>query len=139
MTPPISQSNIELKINCRGLVVDGWTVRHVSPVDEDDSGWRLQAVLRNDSGKTLENVDCDLRYYDVEDKFLGLDDGMVFISDMDAGRDEAVSIDLNVPDRTHHAAFAVRGSRKSPFDVNSSLALTVLLLFIVYIVANHVL
>ncbi len=139
MTPPISQSDIELKIKCRGLVVDGWTVRHVSPVDEDDSGWRLQAMLRNDSGKTLENVDCELRYYDVEQKFLGLDDGMVFISDMDAGRDEAVSIDLNVPDRTHHSVFAVRGSRKSPFDVNSSLALTVLLLFIVYIVANYVL
>ena len=118
---PLSASVVEIKSKTKGLIVLDWTIRQCSKEDGDDSGWRLQALLKNESSSALKDVSSELRYFDSAGKFIGVDEGFSIYDDLEKQEDQSVSISLSVPAGTTRAIFSVKGTRTHFFEKHSFL------------------
>ena len=108
-----------MRSKSKRLTVADWTIRETRKEDADDTGWRFQAVLRNECSSPLKNIEAELRYFDSSGKFLGVDEwiSMTIFDELGAKEDKAVSISLNVPPGTSRALFSVKGRATSVLDV----------------------
>jgi hypothetical protein len=108
----ITTSSIRIDSKAKNLIVSDYVVRHVSNSDEEDSGWRFQAVIKNDSSSCLTDLSYSLRYFDTGNRFLGLDEGFTLGSDeLARDQDLSVNIDLNIPSDATYAVFAIKAKK----------------------------
>jgi hypothetical protein len=124
----LSKEAVEIRSNSKGLIVADWTIRETRKEDAEDSGWRLQAVLLNESFGQFKNLESEVRYFDSAGKFLGVDEWVSFLDELGRGEDRAVSISLNVPSNTSRAVFCAKGKRTNFFERHAFLLFGVVVL-----------
>ena len=108
----LAKENIKVNANLKGLRASDYVIRRVTKEDQDDSGWRFQALIKNDSASALTDIECSLRYYDSGGRFIGRDEGFLLGSDELAKQeDKSISIELDIPSSTARAEFSLKASK----------------------------
>jgi|GEM_PF-6985070 len=128
---------IDSKPKC--LLVSDWTLRLVSKEDEEDSGWRFQAIIKNDSSSDLTDLEYGLRYFDSAGAFLGVDEGFSLgTGDLRRREDKAISVSLEIPAMATHGVFVVRAEQTNFFQKHNFLLLgaAILISSIFFFLAN---
>ena len=110
----LTKETIQIDAKPKGLSASEFIIRQVSREDKDDTGWRFQAVVRNDASSALTALEYAIRYYDSGGRFVGLDEGFTLGSD-DIGRneDKSISIDLDIPASANRAIFSIKARKTS--------------------------
>lgn len=125
---PLPKSAVEIISKSKGLTVTDWTIRESGKEDEEDSGWRFQAILQNVSSGVFKGLEAELRYFDSSGQFLGVDEWFTILEELESQGDKTVNISLNVPLGTSRAVFHAKGNRSNFFEKHSFLLFAVLLL-----------
>lgn len=111
----LTKQSIKIETKRKWLKVSEFTIRQVTVTDEDDTGWRFQAILENASSADVVDIEFALRYYDSGGQFLGLDEGSYFRPDEMAKHDDkSISLDLDVPAGATSGVFSIK-AKKSDF------------------------
>ena len=109
----ISPKKIDVKSKTTGLRISDWALREVPKEDEEDTGWRFQAILINESKSELGDLETDVRYFDASGKFLGVDEGYSLVDELNRGSDKAISVSLSPPLETARMQFTARAKKTS--------------------------
>lgn len=116
----LATSSIEIDTKLKGLDVPEMALRSVSREDEQDTGWRFQAIISNVSSARLTDLEFALRYYDNNGSFLGIDEGYSLgPDDIGPADDKAVSVSLNIPPSASRAVFSVKAQKESFVEKHS--------------------
>lgn len=87
-------------------------IRVMSDSDDPNQEVRLQGHIKNVSEFTIENVKCDLSYFDANDRFLGLDiSTFTQLDDIDTGETAPFDMDLEVPIEATRCVLNVHSKR----------------------------
>jgi hypothetical protein len=125
---PLSPGAVEVRSKTKALAVADWTIRQSRREDEEDSGWRFEAILRNESSRAFKDVESELRYFDSRGKFIGVDEGFSISNELAGKEDKTVSISITVPSDTRRAVFLVKASHTNFLEKHSFLLFGVALL-----------
>ena len=108
----LTNDAIEIEAKPSGLNATEHAIREFSKDGEYDTGWCLQAVVKNDTSSVLKDLEFSLRYYDLEGRFIGLDKGFALGSDDLARReDKSISIDLDITPSASKAVFSLKANK----------------------------
>lgn len=92
--------------------VESATIRVMSDCDDPQQELRLQGRIKNISRYTLDEVKCDLSYFDLSGKFLGLDvTSFAQLDEIDSGETAPFDLELNVPLEAARCVFNVHSKR----------------------------
>ena len=126
----ITKENIKVISKTKGLDLSSWTVRHISDPDGTNKTTpHFQGIITNSTKGTVEDVEYSLRYFNRNEEFVGLDDGLSGLSaDIGPQEDQTVNFELEVPTDATNAIFRVKGSRQNPLEKHSFVIFGVCLL-----------
>ncbi|MBA4149590.1 MAG: hypothetical protein H0X66_15875 [Verrucomicrobia bacterium] len=94
------------------VVVEFATIRVMTPSDDPDQELRLQGRVKNVCLYTLDEVKCDLSYFDPEGVFLGLDmTSFVSLDEIDPGETAPFDVELKIPIEATRCVLNVHSKR----------------------------
>jgi hypothetical protein len=116
-TPP----KFEIGTVSPNVSVEHATIRVMSDNDEPVQELRLQGRLKNTCPHSLDEVKCDLSYFDHTGRFLGLDlSSFTQLDEMDSGETAPFDILLQVPIEATRCVLNVH-SRRVLHDIATAL------------------
>lgn len=108
----LTNDAIQIDAKPSGLNATEHVIRQVSKNSENDTGWRFQAVVKNNTSSALTDLEYALRYYDSEGRFIGLDEGFTLGSNgLARQEDKSLSIDLDIPASASKAILSLKAKK----------------------------
>lgn len=125
----LSKDQIEIDVRSEHLTVKSWVFREVAKADEYDTGYRLEAILENVSKFDLEQVNCEMRHFDSQGEFVGIeeDESNIFL-EIPGGGDKSITMRLDPPAASKKAVLIVTSSKAPLKSCGLIVIATILLL-----------
>tara|TARA_B100001093_G_scaffold280522_1_gene267971 strand:+ start:73 stop:552 length:480 start_codon:yes stop_codon:yes gene_type:complete len=112
----INRQNIKIETS-KHVEISEWTFRDVAKDHPEDNGLRFEALIKNKSDYPLEYIECELRYFNEEGKFLGVDEYCpLSYKELNKQGDCTISFMPTIPEFTNKGTVVVKAQKKDRFD-----------------------